>query len=327
MFLDEKAADLMPDPESPNGPYVPLEGGAIEATLLVKTYPTNTQSHGITVCTAAILDDGRLIRIYPVSWDEYTGKNAKKYTRISAEIIPNTEEAAKRPESHKLLGNIEIVNNDLNPAKNNWGNRNQLILQNVNQKGIEGLLENQEKHRASLGIVKVRELVDFHVDGDPDEIIKEADYREVKVQTLFGKATVGEGSKIDEIEHVFYYTWRCFGACCDEGAPHKMQCEDWELFEAFRKFKSLYSPEEFPFKFRQIFYDHMLGRNLHFVMGTTSRPAQQKSFTIIGLYYPPSEGDTPEGDKLTTAEARVFRKKNTSAKRLPRVSKGQQRLT
>ena len=65
-----------------------------------------------------------------------------------------------------------------------------------------------------------------------------------------------------------------------------MTCEDWELFEAYRKWRGKYVTEEETWsKIRQRFFDYFKEkRDLHFFLGTHS---MFPSWMIIGAYYPP----------------------------------------
>lgn len=328
----------MEDPESaastahawsnaPYGPYVPPEGGSIEATIIVKAAPTNTKNHGVTVCTAAILDDGRLLRLYPVPWEQYTGKRVRKFTRVKVHAVPS-DEAARRPESHKIQGGLTIVSDALcSNRPTPWGQRNALILQSVEPHGVQGLKAKQAKFGTSLGIVKVQELIDFEVNGDPDEIIQEADYRETAQKTLSGLPVGMEGSKIDVIAHAFRFRWKCLGLCCQQGSGHSMQCEDWEIMQSFRNWRRRYPDnDKLAWALRNKYYDDMADKDLHFILGTTSDPKHQQSFTIIGIYYPPANaGEAPVAKargKTGVFKAKMAQKANRAA----RVNKGQERL-
>ncbi len=101
--------DSMAMPAKPRfGPYAPPVGGAIEVTILVKAATEWSKKYGETVCTAAILDDGRLVRLYPGPIDEYWRKPMLKYERLRVKAKPS-KEAAKRPESHSLDGPIHGI--------------------------------------------------------------------------------------------------------------------------------------------------------------------------------------------------------------------------
>ncbi len=328
------AGGTPPEPGTPKphfGPYVPAEGGLLEATIVVKAAPEMTKSHGVTVCTAAVLDDGRFIRLYPVKWSEYHQGQAKRYCRVRVHAVPS-DEAAKRPESHKLRTNLTVVDTTLCSGKPTpWDARMAILRQNLEPDGVASLKARQMEWRTSIGFVKVRELVDFHIDGSPEEIIQEADYRESAQRTLTGTAAGMEGRRIDSIKHVFRYDWRCSGSCCDTGEPHKMQCEDWEIFESFRRWRKDPRYEEKQALDKALwnkYYDEMARKDLHFILGTTSDPAHQQAFTIIGIVYPPTDDadNRPFAPKLGAGHAFRLPSGPKKARRKP-VQKGQARLS
>jgi hypothetical protein len=285
---------------SPYGPYVPPNGGAVECTIIVKAAPERSKKYGETVCTAAILDDGRLIRFYPVYWEEYAKKEIPKYQRIRVHVIPS-DEPARRPESHHKEGAFKLLPSPLlrKGNKTPWYERSRLLLKAVTPNGMTGLRDKQGQHRTSLGIVRVKELIDFRITAPLDEIIEQADFRVSPQQTLTGKVLT-EGSKIDKVKHVFRYRWRCFGECCADGKNcHDTTCEDWELFQSFRSWRERYPYEkEFLEKIREKYYDTMGQTNLHFIMGTPSHPVRQTSWMIVGLFYPHIKR-IPDPDKPT----------------------------
>ena len=43
--------------------------------LVVKAYPESSKKHGSVVCTAGVTDDGELIRIYPIHFENFRGKS------------------------------------------------------------------------------------------------------------------------------------------------------------------------------------------------------------------------------------------------------------
>lgn len=298
------------DPAAPFGPYVPLEGGTVEFTLIVKAAPEVSKTYGEVVCTAGILDDGRLIRVYPVPWDDYRTGRFPKYSRVRATLEPSTE-PARRPESHKLKGAMMPISDALQSGKGDtpWRERMELLGPAIEAAGVAGMKEKQKAHRSSLAIVKVVELVEFHIDAEPDAIIQQADYRLSPQRDLAGQAEM-IGSRIDRLKHVFRYRWRCPGACCAEGKePHNMTCEDWELFESYRSWRKnprYDTNEKLAEALKTKFFDQMATKDLHFVLGTTSDPAYQQAPLIIGIVYPPAPKELRPKKAREISAAEVF---------------------
>ncbi len=86
---------------------------------------------------------------------------------------------------------------------------------------------------------------------------------------------------VDNIPFIFRYSFKCNANNCK---GHKIMCEDWELLEAWRKFRIIYGCQQAKQKSREKFFDYMQNRDLYFYMGMYSR---YPTWLIIGLYYPP----------------------------------------
>jgi len=138
-------------------------------------------------------------------------------------------------------------------------------------------LENSfQKDKTSLGLIKPKELIDFYTTEDFQLI----ESNKAFIRTLEGRII----PVVDEIPHIFKYRFKC--QACPNDKVHNMQCEDWELFEAYRSWGKNYNndPEITWEKMHDKFYDFMLKRDLYFMMGTESRYGR---WLIIGIYYPP----------------------------------------
>jgi len=253
-----------------------------EILLVVKTYPSRSKKYGNTVCTAGILEDtNEWVRLYPIRYERFLKLNLKKFIRFEAEIQRDTSDYLQRKESYKIRENsINIVDDSLTlpSVEGVWDERTR-ILQNISSNSAEELTENYNYDRTSLGIISPNiNTVKFRIRKPISEIEIE---REITTQfNLFGEKI----AKVDEIEKAFSYKFHCNEDSCK---GHDKICEDWELLEAFRKWKHYY-PDEKVFKKKLIekFDDWMTQRELYFVMGTHWRfPV----WIIIGLYYPPKK--------------------------------------
>jgi hypothetical protein len=252
--------------------------------VTVKAYPEHSKSHKDVVCTAGITDDGEFIRLYPINTSLYFGKNKiNKYDWIEVECEKATEKL-NRKESYRVReGSIKVLDRSL--ASNNgrapWEKRNEILLKHVSP-SIKSLVDAFEKDRTSLGLIKVTELIDFFT----SEELKPPSESQVVQKTLFDNSTI---PIIDKIPHVFKYKFLCDGCLkpesCTKRGDHRILCEDWEVFAAYRKWWNEYSDIGVLWeKMHEKFYDFMKNRDLYFFMGTHS---QQPSWLIIGLYYPP----------------------------------------
>jgi len=253
-----------------------------EILLVAKTYPVRSKSYGNTVCTAGILEDtNEWVRIYPIRWIKYAKNNLKKFVRFKAQIKKNTSEYLQRKDSYKIReSTIKIMDDYLTKTQNKgvWQERKKILL-NTLSNSIETLNEKFKEDKTSLGIIKpIANSIEFLILKPVDEI--EIDVEKSTQYTIFGEKLI----KVDKIENVFKYKFKCINVKCPS---HKMICEDWELLQAFRKFRKIYDSEELEKQLRNQFYEKMIKyRDLYFIVGTHW---QFPKFLIIGLFYPPKK--------------------------------------
>jgi len=183
-----------------------------------------------------------------------------------------------RNESYKVRPeSITFLHNNLSKPKPKWKRRNQLLIPQVSH-SIEELKKAYKKDNTSLGIIKPTKILDFNK-TEPLQIYEKEGWSFTK--TLDGQKI----PNVIKIPHIFKYKFTC--NCCQENNTiHQMQCEDWELFEAYRSWgKNSLSKKELWNKLYEKFYKWMIEkRNLYFILGMHS---QYPTWFIIGLYYPP----------------------------------------
>ncbi len=248
--------------------------------ILVKAYPEQSDKYGSSICMAGVNEDYNWIRIYPIPFEYFIKNlNFKKFTWIEADI-KKTKEKLMRKESNKInLDSIKIIDDSFaqlrgskTQKKETWLKRKH-ILDKILNKSINELKRNWKQDRTSLGIIKPR-LLDFRFRKPLSQII-------IERKNLIQKPLIA-----DKIEHAISYKFRCDDKSCiynDEKVKcHDIICEDWELFEALRKWP--YSIEEKEIKLRERFYNWMRNRDLYFCMGMYSK---FPTWLIIGLLYPP----------------------------------------
>lgn len=248
----------------------------IRITVVTKAYPEPSTRHGTVACTAGITDEGEWIRLYPIDMRHFIGADKiSKFDIIEVECKPDSDKLSRK-ESHKVRPeSIKIVDESLTQPKADWKKRNQIVLPMIS-KSIEQLQESFEEDKTSLGLIKPRELLDF---------IKTENLK-IYEQDSWSFTVNLDGVRIPNVskmQHIFKYQFKCPGC---NGSEHVMQCEDWELFESYRKWGELYGNTDLLWaKLRERYFTWMIEkRDLYFVMGTHS---QYPTWFIIGIYYPP----------------------------------------
>jgi hypothetical protein len=246
--------------------------------VTVKAYPEKSKTHGNIVCTIGITDEGEWIRLYPIPYEAYIFKSIDKYDWIEVECAKAGEKLSRK-ESYKIkINSLKVIDKSLSSngsnGKPNWAERNRLILPHISP-SIESLSDQFEIDRTSIGIIKPKEIIKFYKDED---LKIYEDTKKAFQQTLFG-ASIPD---VEKVPHIFGYEFKCGG--CQE-KKHRIQCEDWELLESYRKWGPTYGNTDILWeKLKNKYYDYMLERDLYFYMGMFSR---YKTWLIVGLYYPP----------------------------------------
>lgn len=252
--------------------------------VTVKAYPEKSKKYGACVCTAGITDSGEMIRLYPIPFENFSGKNnIPKYSWISVECEKAKELLNRKESYHIRYKTIKILGHVGTGRDRSWSDRNKIIL-SLSSGSLEELQKCADIDRTSLGLIKPREITDLTID-DKDGINKE----ESEMIKEFQMTLEGERRKeLENIEYNFRYHFLCSNPDCK---GHKIMCEDWEMLESWRKYKVMYPTREIAIeKFRDKFFNDMVKKDLYFFVGTHSK---YNTWLIIGLYYPPVKQVVP----------------------------------
>ena len=256
--------------------------------ITIKTYPSISESYTELVCTAGFLEDGSMIRIYPVPYrflKDY--QQYKKYQWIDIDLKKRKQDF--RPESFSpvdiskgfKLG--EIVGPD------NWAERRRIVLRNV-YTDLSTLIEDAKdsvKH-TSLAVLKPREIIDFHwepVERVWDKNILDIINARAQQDTLFGKNIYADFKVVKKLPYRFKYKFTT-----DDGIIRDLMIEDWEVGTLYWNCLSKYSSEEEACKkVKMKYFDDFKNRDLYFYLGTTleRHNTSKNPFMIIGAFYPP----------------------------------------
>jgi len=261
--------------------------------ITVTTYPLPSRSHDELVCTAGILENGKMIRIYPVPLSfliDLKGsgqvKNVK-YTWIELDLRKRKDDF--RPESHSPenydFRDLKIL--ERQDTQHNWAARKQACLQNL-YTNMEHLIEDSRAPRnTSLAVFKPAGIIRLEWEETDREWKNE--WKELRKQgDLFASDKAPE-ILIPKLPYKFFYLFT------DEtNKQRRLMIEDWEIgalywnclriatgneVEALEKVKEKYENE-----FKQ--------KDLHLFLGTTKQWHTRRSpnpFVITGVFYPKKE--------------------------------------
>ena len=260
--------------------------------ILVKTYPTISETYSELVCTAGILEDGSWIRLYPVPYRLLADEQRyPKYTWINVNVERNHKDF--RPESYRPYQDTLLV--EPKPRKVDWTERKRIILNNQKvYTNLSELIDLAKTERKSLAVFRPTEIVDFVV----RQAEREWDAQKIKELEEHSKQlsifqTVEEQEQTfkvaKKIPYKFSYRFRD-----DVGRESTLMIEDWEIGMLYLNCLERAGGDEKPAieKVRQKYFGEFLKRDLYFFLFFTlefhSRRAPNP-FLIIGLFYPPKD--------------------------------------
>jgi hypothetical protein len=253
--------------------------------ILVKTYPNPSESLAETVCTAAVDEDGKLVRLFPIPFRNMPEANRfKKWQWIEADVSKAPD---PRPESFKVdTSTLKTIGEPM-PAQKHWPERWKMIehLVSPSMCVLDHLTPGRQT--PSLGLIKPRDL-DLIIEDLPEN---ERSWtpkqlgnlmQQEGTADLFGAVRPSRGI-LEKMPVKISYKFHCGDPGC---RGHTKMIEDWEICESWRSWQRLYPTREvLEQKIRQKYLDEpRRDDNLYFFVGTMlSHPS---TWLIIGQIRP-----------------------------------------
>ncbi len=200
----------------------------------------------------------------------------KRFTKYQWVELEVTKASDPRPES--FTPNVDSIRIDGSVSSEaNWRDRKVVVLPLAAH--CLCCIERQLAAHGSptLGIFKPKMIRRLLI--EPDSVCWTADeLAKLRQYPLF--ATVPK-TELEKIPFKFKYEFQCADDNC---MGHTISCTDWELGQAYRRWKQRYGPG-WEDKFRERFERDMIEKNdTHFYVGTLrGHPA---TWIIVGLFYP-----------------------------------------
>ena len=246
------------------------------ALIVVRTYPVPAKRGVEVSCTAAITDQGEWLRLFPVPYRRL-GPEQKfhKYQWIEVGV---TKANDSRPESHRISQETIKIKSDVLPTANAWQARKDVVFP-LKAESMCALRRYRELHGSpTLGIFKPAHIDRLIIRPTASQWTQEE--REIMRQgNLFESAPAEE---LQKIPFDFSYQFRCDDPTCN---GHEMKCTDWEMAEAWRKWRREYS-DNWEAAFKKRFETEMQEQyDTHLYVGTLHQ--YPGSWIIVGLFYPP----------------------------------------
>jgi hypothetical protein len=243
--------------------------------ITVRTYPTPAKKGVEVSCTAGVTDDGDWIRLFPIPYRRMAPeKQFKKYQWIDLDVTKARGDT--RPESYTPdLDSIQIVGQV--STKRKWQERKELL--DPIRAHCLCCLERQRKENSypTLGFFRPAEIKRLAIQPDDPEWSPQQLAR-LRQTSLFDREPPAE---LQKIPFKFSYEFSCPE---DECRGHTMSCTDWEMSEAYRRWRRGYG-DGWEKAFRQKFEHEMIELNdTHFYVGTLH--GYPGTWIIVGLFYP-----------------------------------------
>lgn len=241
--------------------------------VTVKTYPQPSDKYHETVCTAGVCEDGSFIRIYPMPFRSLEdGYHFKKYQWITVDVEKNISDP--RPESYKAYPSTLELGEHISSKK--WDVRAHHIFKK-HSPTTQCKLNELYGTKASLGIVKPKEVRDFTYEPDSPEWSPKQ--KEGMRQLFLDRPAC----TLEKIPWRFKYDFLCENPRCK---GHYCTIEDWEVFQLFRNMRQKYGESTALTMVKDTFLNKLCSpkKDVHFFVGMHNR---HRVWMIIGLFCPP----------------------------------------
>ncbi len=240
--------------------------------VLVKAYPQPSQKYEETVCVAAITEDHRLVRLYPVRFRHLDkSRRFDRFDWIEAEMSRSRDDP--RPESFRIKEDtLRIVKRgrDSSPEE-----RARLWKPCVTP-SLEALQEEQKANGKSLGIIHP-DPATVRFKFEPLNKATKQEREEIRAVYRAQQSLLEDPlEKLPAPEYAFRYQF------LSGGTQHTMQLHDWEVEATYHRYKKRYGSPGKALEMMVDFYEKRAPeRNLHLIMGNMHKRPWQ--FIIIGV--------------------------------------------
>ena len=271
--------------------------------ISVMTYPTLSEKHYETVCTAGFREDGSWIRIFPVPHRLMSLQEENVYHKwqwIEADLVHRPEKD-DRPESFRIrdIETLKVGQTISLKAKEGWSQRWQYVKKNKSiYTNMTELTKLAKENKLSLAVLKPQQIETVIFEKyTEDELskfkIKLADLQakynaELRQSTLWDEIKyLNEHFKFAEkIPYKFSYKF-----LTDDKKWRTLMIEDWEIVELYRKcIKAGDSELEACKKVRDKYMKITKRCDVYLFLGTIYKWQKMNAinpFVIIGVFYPP----------------------------------------
>jgi hypothetical protein len=249
----------------------------ISVLVTVKAYPALSATYGETVCVAGIRTDTprpEWVRLFPVQFREMRfDQRFKKYQLITVEA---TKHSDQRPET--MRPNVDsLVLGDVLDTRNGWAKRRPFVEPLLAESMCE-VAARQREDGTSLAAFRPAEVLNLEIDDDEEQWTPSQAGVAAQPSLFFPTK-----SGLEKIPHRFRYHYRCGPGC----SGHHQSMIDWELAQAYRKWRSDNGEATALQMVRQKFLGEMCDPRKDTIFFVGNHHRYPESFMVLGVFWPP----------------------------------------
>jgi hypothetical protein len=252
--------------------------------VTVKAYPTVSQQHGEAVCVAGIrldVEPHTWVRLFPVPYrDLAANQQFSKWQVIDLEAQRATTD--RRPESFTpIVPTIRL--GSVIDTKRKWAQR-RLLVEPFLAPSMCEVRRQRKVDNTSLALIRPREVTDFKISPV------------VEGWTAGQRGILGQGrldglersrESLAELPYKFHYHYRCSDPACP---GHKHSVLDWEIGQAYRKFRTQYPDEDTTLgKIREKWLGQLTDARYDTSFFVGNAHQHPDAFMVLGVFWPPAQ--------------------------------------
>lgn len=281
----------------------------IRILVAVMTYPSLSEKHLETVCTAGFREDGSWIRIFPIPYrviyNAYDSPRYHKWQWIEVDVEKRSQD--DRPESYhiKNIDTLKVIPNIIGNNKKkgvDWNLRTQWVRKNkqvfIN---MTDLLELTSQNKISLAVLKP-----LHINRVVYCDLRQKDYGKsmenfenklsrLKKKYQADKLQMNLFENAQDINDSFRFAEKIpykfsYEFVTEDGKTRTLMIEDWEIGALYRNCLKDNESEEIAVQKVIDKYEEMAKKDIYLFLGTSyewQKKGAPNPYMIIGVFAPP----------------------------------------
>ena len=241
--------------------------------ITVLTYPHPSKKHQETVCTAAITEDGKWVRLYPLPLRSLPpNQQLRKWDWIELNTFPPKND--QRPESFNPdLDSIKVLHK-LDAVRDREVRR--ALVDRLPHKSLAEFEAGYDVDKTSLGVLIPKRVIAIEHEVESEDWSEE-EKASLSQMTLFA----GAPKHLEKIPYRFRYVIEDA-----DGTERRLTIRDWELGMLYLKMRDEHGSEIAVEKVKQKYLDSMCSpdKDTRFFIGTMW-PYNQ--WMVVGVFWPP----------------------------------------